>query len=287
MNFILLDTSYLIFYRYYALIQWWKHAKPDSEPLTNPYENAEFVEKFCKMFIESIINIKKKLKLHKTGTRVKKADKDKPPPPPHCCVIAARDCPRQEIWRNELYSKYKEQRYKDNSFMGGEFFKHVYNTDLLFKAGVDHIFKFPNLEGDDLVAITKIWLRNKYPDAAIYIIANDHDYLQLVDERTTIMNLKFKNLYENPKIHKDPAKNLFYKVVLGDKSDNIEPVFKKCGPKTAEKYYEDHELFETALEKQEVRERYELNKKLVSFSEIPTNLVQLFIEKYQEIFAVL
>ena len=43
-TYILLDTSYLIFYRYYALIGWWKLAYPDDE-LGNPIENEEFVNK--------------------------------------------------------------------------------------------------------------------------------------------------------------------------------------------------------------------------------------------------
>ena len=48
-NIILIDLSYFIFYRYYALVQWWKLAKPDNE-LGNPIENLEFVEKFKKHF---------------------------------------------------------------------------------------------------------------------------------------------------------------------------------------------------------------------------------------------
>ena len=42
MNIILIDISYYIFYRFYALHSWWKLAKPD-ENLTVPYENEEFV----------------------------------------------------------------------------------------------------------------------------------------------------------------------------------------------------------------------------------------------------
>ena len=58
MIYLILDTSYIIFYRYYALLQWWKIAKSDEE-LGNPNENPEFIEKFDKTFIESINNIKK------------------------------------------------------------------------------------------------------------------------------------------------------------------------------------------------------------------------------------
>ena len=33
--FILVDTSYWIFYRYFAISQWWGHSNPET-PLTNP-----------------------------------------------------------------------------------------------------------------------------------------------------------------------------------------------------------------------------------------------------------
>ena len=275
--FILVDTSYWIFYRYFAIMQWWKHAKPDDHLFENPYENEEFVEKFIKTFVESLQIFKKKQKLHK--------QRSKPAIP--CTIIACRDCPRKEIWRNSLYSSYKETRDKDDSFSGGPFFKEVYkeNNKLLRDAGVDHVLKFPNLEGDDIIAICKKLIRQKYPEARIIILANDHDYLQLLDDYTEIINFQNKNLREAKKVFVEPKKNLFYKIVLGDKSDNILPVFKKCGPKTCEKYYNDCEMFEEALTKDsEAKEKYELNKKLVSFDEIPEKLVNDFLEEYKSIF---
>ena len=63
--FILIDTSYWIFYRYFAIIQWWKHAKPEEALPDNPFENEEFLQKFTKTFLESIQNFKKKYKLNK------------------------------------------------------------------------------------------------------------------------------------------------------------------------------------------------------------------------------
>ena len=174
--FILVDTSYWIFYRYFAILQWWKHANPDEDLFENPYENKEFVEKFIKTFVESLEGFKKKQKLHK--------QRSKPAIP--CTIIAARDCSRKDIWRNSLYNHYKETRDKDDSFMGGPFFKHVYqeNNKLLYEAGANHVLQFPTLEADDVIAISKKFIREKYPDAQIYIIANDHDYLQLLDDYT-------------------------------------------------------------------------------------------------------
>ena len=265
-DYLLIDTSYWIFYRYFAIIQWWKHAKPEIILPESPYECEEFVEKFVKTFTESIDTFKKKLKIHKQKTK--------------CTVIACRDCPRKEIWRNDLYNSYKETRIKDDSFMGGPFFKSVYanNNKMLYDANVDHVLKHDRLEGDDVIAITKNIIREKYPNANIIILANDHDYLQLMDENTNIINFQMKNLKESKKVFLEADKNLFYKIVLGDKSDNIMPVFKKCGPKTVEKYYNDREEFEKALQKEDCRAKYERNIELVSFAKIPYELKQEYIK---------
>ena len=266
--FVLVDTSYWIFYRYFAIIQWWGHSNPET-PLTNPYENEEFVEKFMKTFSESLTGFKKKQKIHKKNPT----------------IIAVRDCPRKDIWRNALFSEYKGTREKGEDFLGGPFFKHIYqdNNKLLYEAGTNAILHFPNLEADDIIAITKNHIRQKYADAKIFIIANDHDYLQLLDDNTEIVNFQNKFLKEAKKVFSEPQKNLFYKIVLGDKSDNIMPIFKKCGPKTCEKYYENNELFLEALKKENAYEKYELNKKLVDFRELPDELVSSFIKENSEL----
>ena len=276
-TFILVDTSYWIFYRYFALLQWWNHAKPDNPLSEDPYKNEEFVEKFIKTFTESLDGFKKKQKLHK--------QRGKPETP--CTIIACRDCPRKEIWRNKYYDHYKETREKDDSFMGGPFFKLAYSNEnkMLYDSGVNNVLQFPNLEADDIVAITKNNIRTKYPFAKIIIIANDHDYLQLVDENTNIINFQQKNLQDAKKVFAEPEKNLFFKIVLGDKSDNIMPVFKKCGPKTCEKYYENEDLFLEALKKEnDAIKKYELNKKLVSFLEIPQEFICGFMSNNSLLF---
>ena len=273
MIYLLLDTSYLIFYRYYALIQWWKIAKSDEE-LGNPNENPEFVEKFEKIFLDCITNIKKKLKINKEKI----------------CVIAARDCPRSEIWRNKFFDSYKEHRVQDDTFMGGPFFKKVYNENLLQKAGVDYILKYNNLEADDVIAITKNYIEynkilqkesSKKKDC-IYIITNDQDYLQLINENTYIYNLKFKELNSTKKSFKDPQKDLLCKIILGDKSDNIPPVFSKCGQKTVEKYLDNHDLLESDLDKYNVRDKFNFNKKMIDFIEIPNELQLGFLNQNQQ-----
>lgn len=262
MIYLLLDTSYVIFYRYYALLQWWKMAKKDEE-LGDPNQNPEFIEKFEKTFLNCINIIKKKLKIHKEEV----------------CVIAAKDCPRTEIWRNQVYTDYKANRVQDDTFMGGPFFKKVYTEKLLEKSGVNYIFRHKQLEADDVIAIMKTYIQNVDLNATIYIITNDQDYLQLIDEKTIIYNLKFKLLNSTKKSYKDPKIDLFCKIILGDRSDNIPPLFAKCGIKTLEKYINNQELFETDLDKYDVRDRYLFNKKMIDFNEIPQALVEAFLIK--------
>jgi 5'-3' exonuclease len=265
-TYILLDISYFIFYRYYALIGWWKLAMPDDE-LGIPIENDEFVKKFKKTFIDKIKEIPKKLKIMNYE------------------VIAASDCSKKDIWRHQLFDKYKENRVYEDDFLGGPFFK--LGFDILNEMNIKRMCH-PHLEADDCIAITAKKLLSTESSGGlpcnILIVANDMDYLQLSCPRITLMNLKYKYLTDNKKWSGIPEKDLFCKIVMGDKSDNIPSIFKKCGPKTAEKCYEDREYFKDLLKKEDAEERYMQNTKLVDFNEIPDNLIQEFLQTYNDLF---
>ena len=102
------------------------------------------------------------------------------------------------------------------------------------------------------------------------------DYLQLAGPRVKLLNLKYKLLTDSKKWSGDPQKDLFCKIVMGDKSDDITAIFKKCGPKTTLKYYDDKEAFEAQLKKENAYDVYERNKKLVDFNNIPDELISEF-----------
>ena len=83
------------------------------------------------------------------------------------------------------------------------------------------------------------------------------------------------------KNNKNAEKDLFCKIVAGDKSDGIPAVFKKCGIKTAEKYWNAKEKFNEKLENDlDAAEQYELNRKIIDFNNIPPTLVEGFKHKY-------
>jgi 5'-3' exonuclease len=103
------------------------------------------------------------------------------------------------------------------------------------------------------------------------------DYLQLAGERIHLVDLKFKDLTESKNSFKDPQKDLFCKIVSGDKSDNIPSVLPRCGMKTAAKFYENSELFEDRMNITDgSRERYERNQLIIDFDRIPTELINDF-----------
>jgi len=263
-TFVFVDGSYYCFYRYYSIMNWWKNAYPE-ELLEDPFQNEKFVEKFKKTFIEKLDEIPKKLKIHK--------EKVKP------ILIVGRDCKRENIWRNELFPKYKATRAngQEDGFMGGPFFKMAYDDDLFVKGGAKAILRHNQLEADDCIAISVNYLIVKYPACNIYIITSDRDYLQLNASNVHLYNLAYKNIAENKSSTGNAAQDLQIKIIMGDTSDNIPSVFPKCGPKTAQKCIEDPEYFKKKMsENPEYYKQYELNKKLVDFNNIPQNLIDEF-----------
>ena len=253
-NFLFIDGSYLIFYKYHALVNWWKLSHPE-EPLINPIENKEFVDKFIKTINEKIKEIPKKLKLG------------------NCTIIIARDCSRNAIWRKEIFPEYKENRLKNDNFLGGPFFKLSYDEIFPKNDNIHCVINYDNLEADDCIAISTKYIMENGSDKKIYIITSDMDYLQLIKENIEIYNLKYKKINDSKNSFGDPKKDLFCKIVMGDKSDNIPSIIKKCGIKTAEKMYSSPELFIKKMNEDNVNELYKRNSLLIDFNRIPLKLV--------------
>jgi len=233
------------------------------EKMDNPAHNELFVEKFRKTFVDKI------------GETIKKLGIENP------IVMVGKDCPRSSIWRMKLFPGYKGNRTYDDTFMGGSFFKMAYQDKLFEKGGAKLLLSYDTLEADDCIAITTKHLLDKYEDAKIWIITSDMDYLQLITDRVKIFNLKYKDISNSKNCFKDPQKDLFCKIVSGDKSDGIPSVFKKCGIKTAEKLWNDKDSFTKRLDADdEAKKQYELNKTIIDFNNIPEDLINGFKMKY-------
>ena len=262
MNFILIDGSYFIFYRYYALCVWWKMSKKDDET-DIPCENERFMAKFRETIVSKTEELETRLGL---DSSVK---------------IVGKDCPKANIWRNEHINNYKAHRKTDDTNIGS-LFKIVYDEELFTKASCKTVLEHPSLEADDCLALATRHICSKYPEAKIWIITSDMDYLQLASEHVTLMDLKFKNLRESKNSYKDAEKDLFCKIVSGDKSDNIPSVFPRCGQKTAAKYYDNKDSFQAKLDKDPIaKKRYDRNTTIIDFNCIPSAIVDEFTGKLE------
>ena len=261
MNFILIDGSYFIYHRYFSLKTWWNNAKRPTETDV-PYDNERFIQKFKSTLTK---------KIHELAETYSESEVP--------IVMVAKDCPSENIWRRRLFAEYKHGRRKDEEGVGKSFAT-AYGGNLFMEAGVAAILYDDELEADDCIAITTRHITGRYPNATVDIITSDMDYLQLVSDRVHVYNLKGQSLIDSKQSFKNADKDLFCKIVAGDKSDNIQSVFPRCGPKTAERYYHNRELFRNELENNEnAKALYNRNRILVDLSEIPEHLVERFKTK--------
>lgn len=256
MNFLLIDGSYYIFFRYYALLNWWRFSGKAEEG-KDAHVNEEFVNRFDSVFTSKIEEIRKKLKMK------------------NCVTIVGRDCPRSEIWRMGILPQYKGNRDKDGDFEGSLFFARAYMNKLFEAAGAT-VVKHDHLEADDCLALTARHILDTYPTAEITIIASDMDYLQLAGPRLRIIDLKYNDLSKSKGSTGDCTKDLFCKIVCGDKSDNIPGIFKKCGPKTAHSLYDDKDKFMKRLKEEGAEETFVRNQVLIDFDHIPDELAKSY-----------
>jgi len=93
------------------------------------------------------------------------------------------------------------------------------------------------MEADDLAYFAKLKIQEFFntttPHHKLIIVTCDHDYLQLADVNTKIVNFEGNPL--NISGYETAAANLAIKILTGDSSDNISPIFTGCGEKTAQK----------------------------------------------------
>ena len=129
--------------------------------------------------------------------------------------------------------------------------------------------------------------------------------VQLHSDRTTIITSE--GLIRKPKdelkhaikekIKEDISASdfLLWKIILGDKSDNIPNIKERIGNKSAWKLLQDKESLRNLLKDDiNIAKAFKRNKKLISLSEIPESVENLIMEdlKYEifkeesEIFAI-
>lgn len=261
---VVIDSSYFNFYRFHATVNWYNYS-PDrkEEAVGIPWlQNPVFMKTFEKMWFETL----KKLLKHF------KAQDSK--------VIFCRD--GKNVWRYDLFPEYKANRRDpveidpngnviiiEDVHSPGPVFKYI-NANYHNQVKNSHVLYNDRAEADDIAAVLVRYVRATQPERRIIVITGDHDYLQLSEPG-------FVDLYTLKKFTEitcdDPHLALMQKVLAGDPSDNIPPIYKGCGKKTAEKLARDPVELEKMLEKKG-RDQYELNLTLIDFNNIPEDIVE-------------
>lgn len=251
---LIIDASYAIFFRFYAIKSYLKISKREDIELS--VDNQEFREMFKRTFIETIHKLSKKFKPQK--------------------IIFALDCPRENIWRTEIMNDYKNR--KNMTDFDGRVFPLTINeiipdlkvsmqTFKMFRkvCPIDvHEIQHSKCEADDLVYI---YCRHMHNEDNKVIITGDNDYLQLLDDTTEIFDLKLKSLRD--KSLGSNEKDLLFKVLGGDPSDNIPSIMTK---KKVKEMLQTKEVCEI-MKSYEMNSKFQNNMKMVDMNCIPEHLI--------------
>jgi len=271
-NLILVDTSYTLFYRYFATLRWMSlaHSEVYKENINNVeynwLENEIFIDKYEKLYLPSIEKL--------LGKKIFKDSN----------IIFCMDTPKEQVWRTELKCDYKGDRFdmsKKTNFIPT--FKYTYNKiipDILKNKNMFKI-RINKLEADDVIATICKYFENN--ETNIYLISGDEDFLQLGRKNLYFINFKTKKSKE---LSIEEAKiALHKKILLGDKSDCIKSIFPKKFPlKIKKSLVESIDTFNEFIKtNKEIETKFIENTKLINFNSIPLELRNLIINEFNNL----
>ena len=268
---VLVDTSYTSFYRFFATIRWYSFAFAEEFKdikTNNKYDwskNQVFMEKYEKMYLDSIIKLIKKKVFDNSN------------------IIFCMDSPKESLWRTQLQCDYKGDR-PDLSLKHNfkPVFEYTYSTMIpKFISNNSKIYslRVEKMEADDLIAIITMHLKEQ----SIYLVSGDEDFLQLGRDNLTFINYKVKKPFVLTE--EEAYKSLRSKFILGDSSDCIPSIFPKGIRAKKKEILESDDKLEAYLNSNpDAKKQFEFNKKMIDFKNIPKTLVIKVINQYKKLF---
>jgi 5'-3' exonuclease len=219
-NEILIDGSYFIYNTYFNS-NYIYHKTNNSEKINTSTDNYDWSKnnEFMRIFKN---NIKKNLKKIKKKFNVS-----------YNKIYFIRDCLRETIWRNDIYSEYKCDRksyvkHKNIQLDLGNVFIEIYTNYLpeISKLLGIQIVKVDHAEADDIIYLFTKIIENKGKEVSI--ISNDSDFYQIVSDNVKMYEISLKEILLNKNRKLNVLRNntyiknlLLLKILRGDKSDNI------------------------------------------------------------------
>jgi len=195
-------------------------------------------------------------------------------------MIFIRDSPYEKCWRRNYFESYKNNRhvikYNNKSFSMRNLF--VYAYEKVFPYLIEN-FKIKYIqvlkaEADDIISIICRYLP---PYINLFIISSDKDFLQLLTRKNIFIYSIDGNFINNKLFGKTAIEHLLYKIILGDKSDNISSCFSNDQHNL---YYFHHpkEFYELLNNNEQILQKFNLNRILIDFSFIPNDIICTAIE---------
>lgn len=268
---ILIDTSYTSFYRFFATIRWYSFAHPEEfKELKNDNKydwatNKIFIEKYEKMYLDSIIKLVKKKVFDNSF------------------IIFCMDSPKENVWRSTIQSNYKGDRC-DLSL------KHNFKTtfNYTYDKMIPNIIKqysninklrIDKMEADDIIASICMYNLNQ----TIYLVSGDDDFLQLGRPNIIFVNYKKKKPFT---LTTDEAhKALMTKIIMGDPSDCIPSIIPKGKRVNKKELIEsDSKLHELLDNNPDYKKQYLHNQAMINFNYIPKKYIDKIVRDYLKLF---
>lgn len=259
-HWLLVDVSYVIFYRYHATRAWFKraHAARPDPTCDGDGEDGDDTRDECRLQFRTML-LKR---LRDTVYELQAMH------PAECTVLC---CDGTDNWRKTVDDRYKRNR-QCAPFLRTMF---VACLDVLRSMCTDaargmQMLEHPQLEADDIVHFIA---RARCPRttaspatvsaATVTIVASDRDYVPLLRHpAVSLVDIKGKSVRCPPSIPLELF--LHVKILAGDKSDNIPPIFARCGAVTALRLAQDPSLLHERLaSSEEAQQQYERNVLLI------------------------
>jgi 5'-3' exonuclease len=207
-------------------------------------------------------------------------------------------CDNQNYWRREAFKFYKAGRKKAREASGLDW-KQIFEALNLIRSEIDVFFPYKviNVDGaeaDDVIAVLAEWSQTNDTSNVLFsepkpflVLSGDHDFIQLQKYKNVKQFSPVLKKYIKPEM--SPTQYIFEHTVKGDKGDGVPNALSAddsivngvrqapVSTKKLEAWYKDpttmpqDDLFKT---------RFERNKTLVDFTQIPQSVKDAIINNY-------
>lgn len=227
-------------------------------------KNKLFIDKYTSMYLKGIENIVKK-KVFKNSI-----------------IIFCLDAPQSTLWRKNIDSKYKGDRYDlslKNNFKPT--FKYTYSKLIPKLVSLnDNMYSIiiPKVEADDIIAIITMNVTIK-----TFIVSGDHDFLQLGKNNVYFANYRKKKVFQLTE--EEAQENLRLKILCGDKSDNIKCIYSLMTNKEKKEIKENKINMDKYLKSnKEANKKYNYNRMMIDFNMIPEKYSKVILKHFNSIY---